>query len=309
MNRTTSEPHAVPPEALRWVERAAGPGARVESVEPLAGATSSALHAVRVGRGGRLFEFVLRRFLDEEWLKSEPDLARHEAAALSKAARAGVPTPRPVAFDEGGEECGAPATLMERLPGAVELRPADFDGWLRRLAEAVAPFHELGAEDFGWSYYPYADLSGLEPPGWSRVPRLWQRAIEIVSGPRPDARECFIHRDYHPVNVLWSGGRVSGVVDWVNACRGPAGVDVGWCRHNLARMYGVAAAERFLGHYRERAGPRFAYDPFWDLITLIELLPGPPGVYEGWPAFGLAGPDGSTLRERVDEYLSSLMAR
>jgi len=302
-------PHAPPAEALRWVERATGEGARVEYVEPLAGATSSVLHAVRVRHGGRSFEFVLRRFLDAGWLESEPDLARHEASALSKAAGAGVPTPRPVAFDESGEECGAPSTLMERLPGGVELRPADFPVWLRRLAEAVAPFHELGAEDFVWSYSPYADLSSLEPPAWSRVPELWEKAIEIVAGPRPPARECFVHRDFHPANVLWSNGRVSGVVDWVNACRGPAGIDVAWCRHNLARMYGVGAAEEFLGCYQERAGTRFAHEPFWDLIALIELLPGPPGVYPGWPAFGLKGLDDATVGERVDEYLSSLMRR
>lgn len=304
-----SDSQKLPPEALKWVERAAGPGARVESAEPLAGATSSALHAVRVGRVGRSFEFVLRRFLDAEWLKVEPDLARHEAAALVKAADAGVPTPRLVAFDEGGGECGAPATLMERLPGVVELRPADLSGWLRGLAEAVAPFHELGAEDFEWSYGPYADLKSLGPPEWSRVPALWEKALEIVSGPRPPARECFIHRDYHPVNVLWTGGRVSGVVDWVNACRGPAGIDVAWCRHNLARMYGVAAADEFLGFYQKQAGPRFVYDPFWDLLALIELLPGPPGVYPGWPAFGLTGLDEATIRGRVDEYLSSLLKR
>lgn len=309
MSRPTFDPHAPPPEALRWVERATGKGAAVESVAPLAGATSSVLHAVRVRRGGRRFEFVLRRFFDAGWLKLEPDLARHEAAALSKAALVGVPTPGLVAFDEGGGECGAPATLMERLSGRVELRPADVGAWLGRLAGAVAPFHELGAEEFAWSYHPYADPSSLGPPAWSRVPALWEKAVEIVCGPRPPARECFIHRDFHPANVLWSRGRVSGVVDWVNACRGPAGIDVGWCRHNLARMYGVAAADEFLGFYRELAGPRFVYDPFWDLIALIELLPGPPGVYPGWPAFGLTGLDELTLRERADEYLSSLMKR
>lgn len=25
-------------------------------------------------------------------------------------------------------------------------------------------------------------------------------------------------RDYHPINVLWLGEEISGIVDWVNAC-------------------------------------------------------------------------------------------
>ncbi|HLM56112.1 MAG TPA: aminoglycoside phosphotransferase family protein [Pyrinomonadaceae bacterium] len=298
-----------PPEALRWVGRSVGPGAAVESFTKLPGATSSVLHALRVNYHGRQFELVLRRFVDAEWLWVEPDLARHEAAALGKAGLAGVPVPLLVAFDEGGEACGAPATLMTRLPGGVELMPDDFDAWLRGLAEALVPLHEIGAEELAWSYYPYADIQSLEVPGWSRAAESWRRALEIVKGPWPRSRECFIHRDYHPANVLWEGARVSGVVDWVNACRGPAGVDVAWCRHNLARMYGVSAADKFLDAYRRLAGPRFAYEPFWDLITVVELLPGPPGVYEGWPAFGLTRLDDETIRARVDEYVTGLVAR
>ncbi|HEV2860651.1 MAG TPA: aminoglycoside phosphotransferase family protein [Pyrinomonadaceae bacterium] len=298
-----------PPEALRWVERSVGPGARVESATKLAGATSSILHALKVNHRGREFELVLRRFVDAEWLEVEPDLARHEAAAMTTAELAGVPVPLLIAFDEGGEECGSPATLMTRLPGGVELRPDDFDAWLHGLAEALAPFHEIEAEEFAWGYCPYVHPPSLNTPSWSRVPALWQKAIEIVNGPWPAAPECFIHRDYHPANVLWAGGRVSGVVDWVNACRGAAGIDVAWCRHNLARMYGVGAADRFLNHYQKLAGPRFAYDPFWDLITAVELLPGPPGVYEGWPAFGLTRLDEATIAARVDEYVSGLVAR
>ena len=295
--------------ALRWVERSVGPGARVESVTKLAGATSSILHALRVDYHGRQFELVLRRFVDAEWLKVEPDLARHEAAALEMAGLAGVSVPLLIAFDEGGEACGSPATLMTRLPGGVELRPDDLDAWLHGLAEALAPFHEIEAEEFPWSYYPYTDVQGLEVPGWSRARESWRKAVEVVKGPRPASRECFIHRDYHPANVLWSGGRVSGVVDWVNACRGAAGIDVAWCRHNLARMYGVGAADKFLGAYQRLAGPRFADEPFWDLITVVELLPGPPRVYEGWPAIGLTRLAEETIRARVDEYVSSLVAR
>jgi hypothetical protein len=72
------------------------------------------------------------------------------------------------------------------------------------------------------------------------------------------------------------------VVDWPNACRGAANIDVAWCRMNLAALYGVAAADRFLDFYRSLTGPSFDYHPYWDLIVLIELLPGPPDVYSGW---------------------------
>lgn len=308
---SSSESHdKLPPEALRWVARSVGAGSQIESVTPLTGATSSVLHGIEIKHRSRRLSVVLRRFVNAEWLGEEPELARHEAASLVRAARAGTPVPELIAFDESGAECGVPATLMTRLAGRVELKPENLDAWLHRLAEAVAPFHALDADDFPWAYFPYAKHpSGFAPPQWSRFPQHWEKVFDIVAGPRPEARECFIHRDYHPTNVLWQDGRVSGVVDWVNACRGAAGFDVAWCRLNLSKLYGLGAADRFLGAYESLAGAGFAYHAYWDLMALVEVLPGPPDVYEGWPAFGVHHLDEEVMRERVDDYLSSLMAR
>lgn len=309
MPESSSPPPSPSPEALSWVAGCVGTSAVVESVSPLAGATSSSMHAVRVAHGGGVVEVVLRRFVDKEWLALEPDLALHEASNLLKAARAGVPTPELISFDEDGAFCGVPATLTTMLPGGVELLPSNFDDWTYGLAETLAPVHALDARDYPWSFYPYIDLPNLGPPGWSQFPEHWERVIEIVGGPRPAAPECFIHRDYHPNNVLWKDRRVSGIVDWVNSCRGAAGFDVAWCRLNLAQLHGVDAADAFLDAYRSVAGTTFDYHPYWDLISIVEVLPGPPGVYAGWPAFGVLHLDEHIMRERVDAYLLSLVAR
>jgi aminoglycoside phosphotransferase (APT) family kinase protein len=301
--------HYPSPATLRWVADAVGSGATVQAVSPLAGATSSVLHSIEVSYQGHIVKTVLRQFVDAERLKAEPDLALHEAASLNKAINAGVATPELIAYDEKGDECGLPATLMTRLPGTVLLKPTNFDGWLHQLAEALLQVHVIEAGDFPWSYYPYNDISRLEPPRWSGFPKAWEKAIEVVAGKRPATRERFIHRDYHPNNILWWDGRVSGVVDWVNACLGAHGLDVAWCRQNLAQLYGVEAADRFLESYEALAGQGFEYHPFWDLIAAIELLPGPPGVYPGWTAFGMTHLGEELVRARADAYLLSLIAR
>jgi Ser/Thr protein kinase RdoA (MazF antagonist) len=54
----------------------------------------------------------------------------------------------------------------------------------------------------------------------------------------------FLHRDYHPGNLLWNDGSLSGIVDWAFSCRGPRGVDVAHTRWNLALVDIVAAAAR-----------------------------------------------------------------
>jgi hypothetical protein len=118
-----------------------------------------------------------------------------------------------------------------------------------------------------------------------------------------------VHRDYHPSNVLWHNGFVTGIIDWVNGCRGPAGIDVAWCRHNLANLHDVAAADEFLTAYITAAGPEFQYDPYWDLMSVVELLPGPPSMYEGWRAGGVPSISNAVMRERVDDYVKSVVAR
>jgi hypothetical protein len=130
-----------------------------------------------------------------------------------------------------------------------------------------------------------------------------------VNRPPPTAPDHLIHRDYHPTNVLWQDGRVSGIVDWVNACRGPANIDVAWCRGNLARLYGVDVADRFLEAYQVLAGSYFQYHPHWDLMGIIEVLPGPPQVYPPWVDFGIRHLAPNLVRERVDDYLASVLAR
>ncbi|GGG15130.1 phosphotransferase family protein [Paenibacillus abyssi] len=133
------------------------------------------------------------------------------------------------------------------------------------------------------------------------------RAFEIVKGPQPVYKPCFIHRDYHPANVLWQQRQVSGVVDWVNSCRGPAGIDIGHCRFNLAQLHGVHAADAFLEAYRRHAGSAYRHDPYWDLLSLVNILFGPPEVYEGWTALGVSGLTDQLMAERLDAYLASLI--
>jgi aminoglycoside phosphotransferase (APT) family kinase protein len=293
--------------ARRWIESATG--ARVISVAVLPGATSSLLHAVEIESTAGKQLLVLRRFVNQKWVEREPDVAVREGLSLQRATRAGLPVPELIALDPDGTHCGAPATLVARVPGKVVLEPADRTSWLRGLAESAARIHRVDAAGFRWTYRRYNEGHALAVPGWSKQQNAWKKAIEIVEGPSRPYSECFVHRDFHPSNVLWQNGAVSGVVDWVNGCRGPAGIDVAWCRHNLANLHGVSVADEFLTAYVAAAGSEFRYDPYWDLMSVVELLPGPPSMYEGWRASGVPSIGNALMRERVDDYVKSVVAR
>jgi aminoglycoside phosphotransferase (APT) family kinase protein len=297
----------LPDNVRSWIESVVC--GRVISATLMPGATSSLLHSVEIERKDGPHSLVLRRFVNEEWVNEEPDIAAREAASIRHATKAKLPAPELIACDATGEYCGVPATLVTRIPGKVVLEPSDWKRWVRGLAESAARIHRVEAGGFPWTYRRFNEGLLLTVPPWSRQRAAWEQVIEIVEGKAPAYRECSVHRDYHPSNVLWEGGRVSGVVDWVNGCRGPAGIDVAWCRHNLANLQGVSVADDFLEAYMTAAGSEFEYDPYWDLMSVVELLPGPPSMYEGWRASGMADISDAVMRERTDLYIASLVAR
>lgn len=251
--------------------------------------------------------YVVRQFNNKEWLEKEPDLAIHEAESIRMAAKTAVVTPEILAYDETGEESGVPLVIMTRLDGTVELMPQNMQAWLGGLAETLVKIHEVKAEDLAYKYFAYNDVDSFDVPNWSSVPETWQKAIKMLKNPRPNDADCFLHRDYHPANILWENGKVSGVVDWVNACRGPRGIDVGHCRLNLAMLYSVETSDGFLTEYIQQAGRKFNYHPYWDLLSLIDILFDTPEVYQGWIDFGLTGLTNVMMAERLDRYVVSLV--
>jgi aminoglycoside phosphotransferase (APT) family kinase protein len=261
----------VPDRALRWVAASMGSGARVLAVEALAGGTSSAVHSVLVDTGASCpRELVLRRFVRLEWLAEEPDTAMREAEALELLADVDLPTPRLVALDPDGSVAGAPSVLMTRLPGGVDWDPPAVEEFLRALAEPLPVVHSVGVSvsEVLPEYRPYP-LRMRRPPVWAARPDVWERAFDVLDRESPSEERLFTHRDYHPGNVLWEGGRVTGIVDWVNASVGSPWADVGHCRVNIASELGQQAADRFLDLYRAVSGRTDEYHPYWDISATI----------------------------------------
>ncbi len=259
-----------PRQALAWAgARLGGP---VISARALRGGMSSAVHllTVQADDGGQRRQAVLRRYVRPELNAEEPDIAEREARALSAARCAGVPTPLLLAVDPAGAGAGVPAVLMSRLPGRVDWWPSDVDSWLRRLAGVLPHIHAAPLPPPGVlrRFAPHPQAS-YRPPGWARYPALWKRAAEISHGPPPRLPAVLLHRDFHPGNVLWQRGTVSGVVDWQEACTGPAAADVAHCRVNLL-TFGTETAERFTALWQQAAGA--AYHPWADVVTIIGFL-------------------------------------
>jgi aminoglycoside phosphotransferase (APT) family kinase protein len=275
---------------LRWVEQHLAE--RVTRVEARRGGSSSAIHALTVG-GSRV---ILRRYVVPHVIDEEPDLIDREVRSLRVLERSAAKTPVPIVSDAAAVHADVPALVMSCLPGRVDWAPSDLEPWLRRLAEALHPIHATpwGADDGLRAFRPY-EPERWEPPPWLRDPSIWDRAVAVFHAPPADDATAFIHRDYHPGNVLFRRGQVSGVVDWQAASIGPPSVDISHCRVNLIRRFGPDVADRFTTAWEDVSGDR--YHPWAEAAMAVDVL--------RWPA---TSDTASRVRHDIETSISRALA-
>ena len=248
--------------------------------------------------------YVLRWWMpdsgSEQWIRRAVSL---ETAVLAKLEHSDIPAPR-VLGSLNDAAHGGPAVLMTRLPGTVHLMPRDRDDWLRQMAQMLTRIHALRVD--GNPFESWLDQSQLTPPPDASRPQVWREAIALVGGELPPARTCFLHRDYQHFNVLWSRERLTGVVDWIEACVGPPELDVGHCRLNLTVLFSADVADRFREMYQAESG--HGVDAWWDVHALLSYGP-------SWKHFlpiqidGRAPLDVDGMTGRMEEVLDRSLRR
>ncbi|MFC7618723.1 phosphotransferase family protein [Microlunatus sp. GCM10028923] len=255
-------------ETLAWVAAAMGRGSRVVGHRRMTGGACSAVHRLSVERGGERTFVVLRQYPAGLGL-AEP--LQNEIAHLGVVAGSGLPVPKILAADViGAATGGAPSLLMTRLPGRVELDPAEPRSWLTRIAELAVLVHslDLPAKSFSpWTDSWIAPLDELRVPAGARKPAVWEAAFGVLAAPPPEDPAVFLHCDFLPVNLLWSRGKITGLTDWNGIHRGSRAIDVGQCRRYLAALESPDWSEQLRSLYESIAG--VTLHPWWDLYALL----------------------------------------
>ncbi len=189
---------------------------------------------------------VLRLYEGDEAL----DKSKREHCAMRQLASVGYPVPHLYHFEPELEPLGAPFLIMERLVGGPLFTTRNFAGALKTFLLGFFPFvrtqarlHRLDVGDARQCRLRAAfgiEGQSAEAPLLDRV--LATIAQRIERGPLPELHDALcwaseragalgagspslVHMDYHPRNVVVSGSRLSGVIDWVNADLGDRYLD------------------------------------------------------------------------------------
>jgi aminoglycoside phosphotransferase (APT) family kinase protein len=296
----------------RWVESQLESGERITDVAWFDGGLTAHVRRILITgpRGDR--NLVLRSFTSDRFRERAADLLTQEARMLRLLDDAdGVPAPHFVAADPDATHADDPSLLMTALPGEPCLDP---DGAERRSADLAAQLVAIHRLDVEAAHRPRRFTPWIDPQEFalpdSRRP-LWAAARNVVRGPRPEVTGIFLHRDFHPGNVLFRDGRLTGVVDWVETSWGPADLDVAHCATNLAMLYGAEAGIAFARDYRS-AGGRLAATPqdrgYWLLIDALafagETLR---WVTFAWNRLGRTDLTLDVMTARLEDYVTAVL--
>jgi aminoglycoside phosphotransferase (APT) family kinase protein len=289
------------PQTLAWVEQETG--SKVVAWRRLTGGIVTTVHRLTLVRNGQSCTLVLRQF--ERATANHACLIEQEAVVLRDARACGLAAPEYVtSCADGADTSGHPSLLMTRLPGRVNLMPADRDDWLRQIADVAVRIHNAPVS--APAFRSWIDPADLKVPESAARPELWQTVIDLLLQPGSTPDPCFIHRDFQHFNFLWRRGQLTGVVDWGMASTGPPDADIGHCRLNLAVLFGADVAERFRLAYEAESGR--AVDPWWDLHAIASYG-------DAWPRFipvqvaGRAPVDTDGMTARVEDLLEAILRR
>ena len=154
-------------------------------------------------------------------------------------------------------------------------------------------------------------------PTATRRPGLRRRAVDVIRREPPARQGCFLHRDFHPGDVLFTGTddgrlRISGVVDWVETSWGPADLDVAHRSTARALLHGVDAGVRFTDRHVAAGGTLTEDDTarlYWRLLDAPGFAPDAEKVAVPWRELGRSDLTADVLTHRLEGHIEALFDR
>jgi aminoglycoside phosphotransferase (APT) family kinase protein len=180
----------------------------VTAVVPVRAGSDTAIW--RVESAGQLY--ALRVFPP-----GREDDCEREIAVMQAALAGGIPVPR---VHAAGTWRDRSALLLSWLPGrpmAEELRTRPWRAWRLGVlfGRMQAAIHAV----------PAPDVLMRRPDAWIAWAGPAEESLQVRLRATEHRADALLHLDYHPLNVMTDGTRVTGVLDWTNARAGDPRAD------------------------------------------------------------------------------------
>lgn len=186
----------------------------------------------------------------------------------------GVPAPRALWLDEGGEAFGRPFFATERVAGRADTAPlrrpedaAPMASVAVQLAEAAARLHAVEVGPFEAHLTPSSveRAAGEQLAHWAALferqrlephPGLAHVIAWLEADPPTAPRVSVVHGDLRFGNLLYDGDRLTALLDWEMVHLGDPNEDLGWVYRDLWSPAQALPFEAFLDAYEAVAGRR-----------------------------------------------------
>ncbi len=283
--------------ALEEVRRLAGPSAAIQSVVRLEGGQHA--DTWRVDTASPELTVVVRQF------PAGDSAGAREQQVLQ--ALDGLEGLAPVLL--GGDlDCRwaeFPTTLIGWLDGQADITPTDPEEWAAQLGQALATVDAVPSDRLAVLPSVFERSGGLQEvlagPLATRIRSGWRQITASV--------EVLTHCDYWSGNVVWRDGKLTGIVDWSDAARGPRGFDVGWCRLDLVLLFDERIADVFLAAYEDGIGRTIDDMAIWDGWAVARSHDAVETWAPNYAPLGRADLTGQELRRRHSQWTERLLKR
>ncbi|MFD4637663.1 aminoglycoside phosphotransferase family protein [Lentzea sp. NPDC058436] len=186
------------------------------------GGTSNALY--------RLGDSLAVRLPRREWARDE---AAKLAAVVPLVASVPFAVPEPLALGSPGEHYPYQWSVVRWLDGSMAAVEEVAEDTPLRLASLIRALHSVDVTGWEWTRGrgrpdAVADDTAVRKcigqiGGSARLVALWE---ESLAAPRWDQPGRWLHADLHEGNLLFTGGELTGVIDWGSAGVGDPAADL-----------------------------------------------------------------------------------
>ena len=283
--------------ALEEVRRLAGASAAIQSVTRLEGGQHADTWRVDTARPA--LTVIVRQFP-----AGDPAGAREQQVLRALDGLGGL-APELLSGDLNGRWSEHPTSLISWLDGHADITPTDPESWAAQLGHGLAAVHGAPGDRLAALPSVFARGGGtqnvLEGPFATRLHSGWRQITASA--------EVLTHCDYWSGNVVWRGGKLTGIVDWSGGARGPRGFDVGWCRLDLVLLFDERIADVFLAAYEDGIGRAIDDIALWDGWALARSHDAVETWVPNYAPLGRADLTAQELRRRHSRWTARLLER